>query len=255
MEKNDKEQAQKEYATQHFGFTPNSFIDEITEETLDTLSCLLGAMNQQVQRKMPGKVEQKTLDKAFETVDTKYRETVEKLFEKLGTYLCKNVLVVPSHVLLPEDEPWDSAPRTEASSKLVAANNDMSAIRDKIKTTLYKKSRLKSELENIRTTCLKQESVIQQEVDIKKRVREGEWSDNLDYVSLQRKALTRKTGELADLLALNEEDSGKVVDSGNRKRKRVDLDHDAEFGQIKVKTRAEGSVDEEMGAPAFPDSP
>jgi len=255
MEKNDKEQAQKEYATQHFGFTPNSFIDEITEESLDTVSSFLGAMKQQVQKKMPGKVDPKTLDKAFETVDSKYRDTVEKLFDKLGSYLCKNVLVVPSHVLLPEDEPWDSAPKTEASSKLIAANNDMSAIRDKIKTALYKKSRLKSELENIRTTCLKQESVIQQEVDIKKRVREGEWKDNLDFVSLQRKSLTRKTRDLADLIALNEEQPGKVIANGKRKRKRVDMDNEAEFGQIKVIARAEVVGGEEMVAAAFGDSP
>jgi len=254
MEKSEKDQAQKEYATQHFGFTPISFIDEFTEETLDYVSGSLVAMKKQVQKKLPGKVDNKTLDKAFETVDIKYRETVEKLFEKLGTFLCKNILVVPSHVLLPEDKPWDSAPRNEASSKLAAANSEMSTIRHKIKTALYKKSRLKSELENIRSTCLKQESVIQQEVDMKKRVGEEEWSDNLDFVSLQRKALTRKTGELADLLALNQEDPGGVVAIGKRKRKRVDMDNEAEFGHLKVKARSEGAG-EEMAVTTFGDSP
>jgi len=253
MEKNEREQAQKEYATQHFGFTPNSFIDEITEESLEMVGSCLGAMKQQVQRKMPGKVEDKSLDKAFETVDNKYRETVEKLFEKLGTYLCKNVLVVPSHVLLTEDESWDNAPKADAFSKLSTANNDMSAIRDKIKTALYKKSRLQGELENIRTVCAKQESVIQQEVKTKKKVREGEWSDNVDFVSLQRKTLQRKTGELSSLLELYDEQT-ETVGKGRRKRRRANMDDEAEFAMIKVKARA-AVVGSEEAVNAFGDSP
>jgi len=253
MEKNEREQAQKEYATQHFGFTPNSFVDEITEDSLEMVSSCLGAMKQQVQRKMPGKVDAETLDKAFEAVDNKYRETVEKLFEKLGTYLCKNVLVVPSHVLLPEDDSWDSAPKADALSKLVAANNDMSAVRDKIKTALYKKTRLRGELENLRTVHTKQESVIQQEIDAKKRVREGEWSDNVDFVSLQRKTLRRKTGELTELLAAYE-DKVEPVGKARRKRRRPNMDSEAEFGIIKVKAGAEGVGSDEL-VTAFGDSP
>merc|ERR1712002_319151 len=148
MEKSERAQAQKEYATQHFGFTPNSFIDEMTEDSLELVSSAMTAMKQQVERKQAGKFDQETLDKAFDNVDKKYRETVEKLFEKLGTYLCANLLVVPSQVLLPEDEPWDTAPRTEVSSRLAAANLDMTAVRDRIKTALYKRDVLKNELEN-----------------------------------------------------------------------------------------------------------
>ena len=167
MEKTERAQVQAEYATQHFGFSPSSFLDEITEDSLELVGGALGAMKQQVERKLPGKVNQEILDQCFTSLGSRYSETAEKLFDKLGSYLCSNILVVPGQVLLPEDEAWDGVgAKTDVSAKLAAVNNDMAAIRNKIKTALYKKTVLANELENIRSVCSRQEAAIQQQVSL-----------------------------------------------------------------------------------------
>ena len=98
MEKTERAQVQAEYATQHFGFSPSSFLDEITEDSLELVGGALSAMKKQVERKLPGKVNQETLDQCFTSLGTRYSETAEKLFDKLGSYLCSNILLVPGQV-------------------------------------------------------------------------------------------------------------------------------------------------------------
>lgn len=201
MEKTERDQAQVEYATQHFGYTPTCLIDDVTEDTLEILGSALSSMKQQVQKKQPGKCSKEDLDKAFEKVETKYKGTVEKLFEKLGTYLCENILVVPNQVLLPEDSVWDANPRGDAMSRLTSLNTDMETVRNKIKNALYKKAVLKNELENIKAVCSRQEAALQQEVDSHKRVGLDQWGDSLDFIACQRKILTRKKTDLVKTMA------------------------------------------------------
>ena len=48
MEATAEAQAQKEYATQLLGFTPSSFADEVTEDSLDLLQAAFKSMKQKV---------------------------------------------------------------------------------------------------------------------------------------------------------------------------------------------------------------
>ena len=118
MEGTNSINSDKEYAAQYFGFVPNSFVDDLSEDSIDLVANSLVAMKEQVKKKLPGRFVESELDESFKKVELKYQENQEKIFEKLGSFLCAHILKIPGHVLLPEDEAWDGETSAGATSKL-----------------------------------------------------------------------------------------------------------------------------------------
>merc|ERR1712059_224064 len=92
---------------------------------------------------------QEELDSGFKIVGQKYQMNVEKIFEKLGSYVCAHILRVPDHVLLPEDSDWEEQDRVGVVNKLAASNNEMTAIRNRIQNNIYRRAVLTTELEKV----------------------------------------------------------------------------------------------------------
>ncbi len=95
-----------EYATQHFGFTPKAFVDGIYNAVNDYIKGFFKEM---------GKVLDEEFAKGDAILSSKIRqqckrliakcyESVDKSMDKMELFLLKNILLVPSAVLLPEDE-------------------------------------------------------------------------------------------------------------------------------------------------------
>jgi len=202
----------KEYAAQHFGFVPSSFVDDLSEDSIDLVTNALNAMKQQVMKKLAGKIkfDQDELDKSFKQVEEKYQVNQEKIFEKLGSFLCAHILKVPGHVLLEEDEAWDGETSAGAGSKLVTVNTEMAAMRDSIKTALYKKAVLTAELNNIQDVCKKQEIVIEKDKELFKKHNIEDCKDLIDFTIHNQKVLSSKASELDSV-------RGNLVNQGDEK--------------------------------------
>jgi len=210
MEATSSAKSDKEYAAQFFGFLPSSFVDDLSGDCIDLVTKALGAMKQQVEKKLAGRFDQTELDESFKKVEEKYQMNQEKIFEKLGSYLCAHILKVPGHVLLPEDEAWDGETTAGAASKLLTVNTEMEAMRDSIKTSLYKKAVLAAKLENIQEVCKKQEIVIEKDKELFKKHSIEDCKDLIDFTTQKQKTLVNKSSELESVMgSVDEQDDKK----------------------------------------------
>eukprot|EP00092_Neocalanus_flemingeri_P003149 GFUD01003367.1.p1 GENE.GFUD01003367.1~~GFUD01003367.1.p1 ORF type:complete len:263 (-),score=87.78 GFUD01003367.1:84-821(-) len=200
MEGSSSAKSDTEYAAQYFGFLPSSFVDDLSEDSIDLVTNALGAMKQQIMKKLAGQFDQKELDESFKKVEDKYQMNQEKIFEKLGSYLCAHILKVPNHVLLPEDEAWDGETSAGAASKLLSVNTEMASMRESIKTALYKKAVLATELDNIKEVCRKQEIVIEKDKELFKKHSVEDCKDLIDFTIQNQKSLGNKSKELESVM-------------------------------------------------------
>ena len=75
--------------------------------------------------KLPGTFVQSELDDAIEKVIKHYQINLENIYENLGSFVSAQILRIPKHVLLPEDEPWDGESSSGVKARLHAVNTDM----------------------------------------------------------------------------------------------------------------------------------
>lgn len=95
---------QMEYATQIFGYTPDSLVDTILGDVTEIVSVKYRAARRHVLNEFKEKgVEEKELEESFARIQERAVEGAEKVYFKLGCYLKDKILVVPEHVLLEED--------------------------------------------------------------------------------------------------------------------------------------------------------
>jgi len=220
METSNTANSDKEYAAQYFGFVPSSFVDDLSEDSIDLVTNSLQAMKQQVMKKLPGRFVQSELDESFKKVEEKYQDNQEKIFEKLGSFLCAHILKIPSHVLLPEDEAWDGETSAGVASKLLTVNTEMEVMRDNIKSALYKKAVLSAELENIQEVCKKQEVVIEKDKELFHKHSVEDSKDLMDFTMQNKKGLVSKSKELEAVMGtLGEHGVKSDMDSMVTKRK------------------------------------
>ncbi|XP_037509767.1 uncharacterized protein LOC119386557 [Rhipicephalus sanguineus] len=91
------------YAVQHFGVSPKSIVDCVYNVWFDYTEKCLDALKAALQDKASGHI---APDELEAWVDSVFREMVpefNKNAEKLEEYMKRNIVHVPSHVLLPED--------------------------------------------------------------------------------------------------------------------------------------------------------
>merc|ERR1712079_349563 len=93
--------------------------------------------------KYEGKLDPAVMGASMQRVEDKYSEEFDKIFEKVGKFTTENILRVPAHVLLPEDEVWDSERPGSISAKSANVDVELEALRNKIKTANYKKTVLR----------------------------------------------------------------------------------------------------------------
>ena len=211
-----------EYAAQYLGFVPNTFVDDLSEDCMDLVADSLEAMKQQLMKKFPGKFDEEELVKSFKNVEVKYQENQEKIFEKLGSFICAHMLKIPGHVLLPEDEAWDGETADGVSSKLITVNTRMGVMRDEIKRALYLKAVLSSQFDNIKEVCKSQEAVIDKD---KERFKMYEDCNNLmDFSKQNRKILASKSKELEDVTGVSSEaDNNRALDNLTSNKRKGDI--------------------------------
>jgi len=103
LEASPGERLELEYATQHFGFTPDSFVETISETVLDSLKEGLDDNKEHLKKAFRKKVSAQELDESFTVIQNKYMTFTEKVLENFSRYLKRNILIVPKNVVLPED--------------------------------------------------------------------------------------------------------------------------------------------------------
>jgi len=104
LEATPEERLQLEYATQHFNFTPDSFVETITTTVIDSINDGLDETKKQLYNTFKKKVSSKEMDESFALVKHKYTMSAEKVLDNFSRYVKKNILIVPKNVVLPEDE-------------------------------------------------------------------------------------------------------------------------------------------------------
>merc|ERR1712129_212698 len=236
MEATNSVNSDKEYAAQYFGFVPNSFVDDLSEDSIDLVANSLVAMKEQ----LPGRFVESELDESFKKVELKYQENQEKIFEKLGSFLCAHILKIPGHVLLPEDEAWDGETSAGATSKLLTVNTQMEVMRDGIKSALYKKAVLSAELENIQEVCKSQEVVIEKDKELFKKHGIDDCKDLMDFTIQNKRSLANKSKELeivmGNLSDKTDDASSGVLDSNMTKRKNESVETNLDSFVKKLKS-------------------
>ena len=194
-----------EYATQFFGFIPESFADVLNEESNDLISDALEAMKQKLVSKFD-KVTQTDIETCMGAVEDKYLLEVDNIFEKLSSSLSSGVLAVPHHVLLDEDEAWDDVKPSEAITRLANTNASMEELRDKIKTASYKKMMLSRSLVTIQDITNKQQENIKEYEEHLKSFNVSDWKVNVDLTMEKERNLSKRIEAIPTDVDLSPED-------------------------------------------------
>ena len=231
MEESDAAKTDKEYAAQFLGFVPSSFVDDLSEDSIELVTSSLQFMKQKIVKTFPEKCAQVDVDKAFKKVEVKYQENQEKLFEKLGSWVCAHIFKIPGHVLLTEDEAWDGETSSGVASKLITVNTEMEEMRDKIKSALYKRAVLTTELEKIQDVCTSQEEVIDKDKERLKKCSIEDCKDLMDFTVEKKKVLSGRGKELELVSGERSEGIGAEdkldLDSKITNKRRVELSDSA----------------------------
>jgi hypothetical protein len=83
LEATPEERLQLEYATQHFGFTPDSFVETIITTAIETINDNLDGTKKQLKKTFSGKVSEQELEESFAIIKNKYVTSARKSFLEL----------------------------------------------------------------------------------------------------------------------------------------------------------------------------
>lgn len=201
LEATPEERIQLEYATQHFGFTPDSFVETITTTAVEKINEDLDEARKHLAQTFAGKVSAQELEESFAVVKNKYTSSAEKILDNFSRYVKKNILIVPKNVVLPEDNvhlqrnfkgndkqkenkttPVDGASREETESEksieilcednesvdffngddLIESLKGFERQCQNIQNSKYKEAVLKAKLSNLETVAIRQRRLLKQ---------------------------------------------------------------------------------------------
>lgn len=203
-----EERLELEYATQHFGFTPDSFTETIADHTLDILSKTLDDTNKQLAKLFRKKVSAQELDECFAVIKNRYVGSTERILDNFSKYVKKNCFVIPKNTVLPEDRV--SVKRTDnrqcqdtsygtdiLSSELYTGDDLKESVKGferqckNVKNNKYKEAVLRGKLKNLETVAIQQRALL------KKAEALNECRNNMDNIlEKQLGLLTNKIGSL-----------------------------------------------------------
>ena len=89
LEATPAERKQLEYASQHFGFTPDSFIDTVTSFALDNLNDVMEGMKEHCLNQFTHKIPEKEIRESFEIIQERYVASTEKVLDNYSLYVKK----------------------------------------------------------------------------------------------------------------------------------------------------------------------
>ena len=188
-----------EYATQFFDFVPQCFVDELNQSCQELVMDALGVIKTKIAGKYDGKLDPAVMEASMQKVEDKYSEEFDKIFEKVGKFTTENILRVPAHVLLPEDEVWDTERPGSISAKSANVDVELEALRNKIKTANYKKTVLRESLKDMEAICVKQEAKIKADDELFKQYNVGDWRHIVDLMEQDKASLTKNLNILEKL--------------------------------------------------------
>jgi len=152
------------------------------------------------------------IQNGIDKIEEKYLFEMDRIFEKLVSYLCAHVLSVPNHVLLPEDTIWDAdTSGPSCGNRLAKVNVELDSLRNKIKSALYKKTVLQQSLENIQEICQKQESKIRSDELLYNKYNIGDWKDTVDFTRQNKDALDKRMKVLEQMREAKVEDQDHLL--------------------------------------------
>nr|XP_054771646.1 protein MIS12 homolog [Lytechinus pictus]XP_054771647.1 protein MIS12 homolog [Lytechinus pictus] len=132
-----------EYETQYFGFTPKSFIDGVYNAVADYLYDSVDAADKYIasesqQGRHP--VCEEAVRESSDRLLAHLQLVFDKAFDRLETYLIKNIFPIPSHVVLPEDKIHKELTQTESDE--VKLDTELEELRQRILDAQYVNTRL-----------------------------------------------------------------------------------------------------------------
>nr|XP_054771568.1 protein MIS12 homolog [Lytechinus pictus]XP_054771569.1 protein MIS12 homolog [Lytechinus pictus]XP_054771570.1 protein MIS12 homolog [Lytechinus pictus] len=132
-----------EYETQYFGFTPKSFIDGVYNAVADYLYDSVDAADKYIasesqQGRHP--VCEEAVRESSDRLLAHLQLVFDKAFDRLETYLIKNIFPIPSHVVLPEDKIHKELTPTESDE--VKLDTELEELRQRILDAQYVNARL-----------------------------------------------------------------------------------------------------------------
>ena len=125
LEASPEEKLQLEYATQHFGFTPDSFVQTISTTAVDSLKDGSDDTKEQLAKTFRKKVSKQELEESFIVIKNKYITSTEKVLDNFSRYLKRNILIVPQNVVLPEDNVHVNKARKISDGATNEKSNDL----------------------------------------------------------------------------------------------------------------------------------
>ena len=105
---------------------------------------LFQAAKERIASEFVGKVNKKELDEGFGNIKSTYVSNTEEIFYKFGKYLKKNILAIPSNIVLPEDHPHiEPEGRNYNSHQLQEDLAQTKKLHQEILNAMYQKAVLK----------------------------------------------------------------------------------------------------------------
>jgi len=144
---------QLEYATQHFGFTPDSLTDTITTFALENLTGVMETMQSHCINVFAKKVPESEMRESFSLIHEKFTSSTEGVLDDMSSYAKKNILIVPPHIVLPEDRVFLNSKSTGAgysADLMVEDINYFDRLLATSKTLRYKLAILEAKLSNLK---------------------------------------------------------------------------------------------------------
>jgi len=188
MSGSKKEQVQREYAAQFFGFIPSDIVDVVNEDCRDLITSSLQAIKMQIEKKQRGKVDSEELGGCMESLEKRYHGATEKIFEKTTRYLCANMLRVPPHVLLQEDQAWESEESPDAvMAALGSTRGELAALGVRIENGKYKREVLLRNLQQLEAVAKYQEEALALDAKLFREHKVDSFEDTSKFCAAQIK--------------------------------------------------------------------
>ena len=217
LEATPEERIELEYSTQHFGFTPDSFVETITDHTIEILNTNLDDTKAQLTKTFSKKVTAQELDECFAVIKNRYVESTEKNLDKFSRYVKKNIFFIPKNNVLPEDrvsakrseikQSQDSSNATDIQIDELYTGDDMiESIKGferqckSIKNSKYKEAVLRAKLKNLETVAMRQRTLLRKAEELNEC---GKSMDNI--INKQMDILDNKLTSLKEIVDQQQE--------------------------------------------------
>ncbi|KAL3847777.1 hypothetical protein ACJMK2_018671 [Sinanodonta woodiana] len=137
----------QEYATQYFGFTPQSFINGIYNAMVEYIHDAMEALETCIQQEFSDVITPEQTNEATRKLQSYLGPKIDACFDYLEKYLMKNIFIIPADLVLPEDKHHEENHYTLEEDRTL--DEKIAAVRTKILAVKYANSKLQQRLKDI----------------------------------------------------------------------------------------------------------